>query len=256
MSAIKLPPPDLPTAERAQDDTLQEWVYKQLRHAIMTGHFVPGHSVTIRGVAEMLGVSLMPVREALRRLVAERALELLANRRVTVPRMTPAKLDELCAARIALETLAAIRALPAIDAERLAELRRIDAEVDVALAAGDVPTYLEKNQEFHLTLYRAGDSQVLIPLIESLWLQFGPFMRMVLGRIGASYVLDRHAEALAAIERKDALAVRLAIEGDIRDGMGSIGQEELLNSLQAVGTERPRLARRSAAANAAEPQGS
>ena len=53
-------------------------------------------------------------------------------------------------------------------------------------------------------------------------------MRMVLGRIGVSYVLDRHAEALKAIERKDPLALRLAIEGDIRDGMGSLSQEELL----------------------------
>ncbi len=219
-----------PAAERPQGETLQEWVYQQLRQAIMVGRFVPGRSVTIRGVAEMLGVSLMPVREALRRLVAEHALELLANRRVSVPQMTPPKLDELCAARLALEPLAAVRALPAIDAARLAELKRIDAEVDAALAASDVETYLAKNQEFHLTLYRAGDSQVIIPLIESLWLQFGPFMRSVLGRIGASYVLDRHVEAMTAIERKDPLALRLAIEGDIRDGMGSLSLEELINA--------------------------
>ncbi|MFB9886244.1 GntR family transcriptional regulator [Balneatrix alpica] len=221
-------PADLPTVAREDSETLHEWVYSQLRQAIMTGHFLPGHSVTIRGVAQMLNVSLMPVREALRRLVAERALQLLSNRRVTVPSMTPAKLEELAAARIALESLAATRALPHIDEACLAELRAIDAEVDEALRVGDVPAYLAKNQEFHLTLYRAGDSQVLIPLIESLWLQFGPFMRMVLGRIGVSYVLDRHAEALRAIEQKDALALRLAIEGDIRDGMGSISQEELL----------------------------
>lgn len=214
--------------QRDDNETLQEWVYRALRQAIMTGHFVPGHSVTIRGVAEMLNVSLMPVREALRRLVAERALELLSNRRVTVPKMTPSKLEELASARIALESLAAVRALPAINDELLQTLRALDEEVDQALHDGDVTTYLQKNQAFHLTLYRAGDSQVLIPLIESLWLQFGPFMRMVLGRIGVSYVLDRHAEALKAIERKDPLALRLAIEGDIRDGMGSLSQEELL----------------------------
>ncbi|MFP8967511.1 GntR family transcriptional regulator [Pokkaliibacter sp. CJK22405] len=214
--------------DRKVGETLQEWVYRALRQAIMTGQFKPGHSITIRGAAALLDVSLMPVREALRRLVAERALELQANRRVTVPRMTPDKLEELAGARIALETLAAVRALPRVDAALLETLRALDQEVDEALASGDVSTYLQKNQMFHLTLYRAGDSQVLIPLIESLWLQFGPFMRMVLGKIGASYVLDRHAEALHAIENRDALALRLAIEGDIRDGMGSLTQEELL----------------------------
>lgn len=215
---------------RLKGETLQEWVYRALREAIMTGHFVPGRSVTIRGVSEWLSVSLMPVREALRRLVAERALELLSNRRVTVPRMTPGKLEELAAARIALESLAAVRALPHISDTLLAELRQIDADVDLALEQGDVQTYLKKNQLFHLTLYRAGNSEVLIPLIESLWLQFGPFMRLMLGKIGVSYVLDRHAEALKAIENRDPLALRLAIEGDIRDGMGSLSQEELLSA--------------------------
>ena len=50
------------------------------------------------------------------------------------------------------------------------------------LAAGEVERYLQLNQLFHLTLYRAGQPQVLIPLIESLWLQFGPFMRATIGQ--------------------------------------------------------------------------
>src|SRR5699024_7282304 len=102
--------------------TRQEWVYRQLKEAILGGQFVPGRSVPWRGIAAMLDVSLTPVREAMRRLVAERALESHGNRRVTVPKMTPRKLDELCSVRIALETLAAERALPAIDSERIARL--------------------------------------------------------------------------------------------------------------------------------------
>ena len=147
----------LPLNERQAHETVQEWVYQQLREAIMTGYFVPGRSVTLRGVAAMLNVSLMPVREALRRLVAERALEALSNRRVTVPQMSQIRLEELCEARIALETLAAERALPGIDGERLALLRQIDAEINTALAQGDVESYLHKNQEFHFTLYRSSE---------------------------------------------------------------------------------------------------
>ena len=220
-------PVTLPAAERTAGATLHEQVYQSLRGAIMCGRFVPGRALTIRGVAAMLGTSLMPVREALRRLVAERALELLANRRVSVPHMTPARLDELCAARLALEPLAAVRALPHVDGTRLAELRQIDAGIDAALAAGEVERYLQLNQLFHLTLYRAGEPQVLIPLIESLWLQFGPFMRMVYGRFGTSNLVDQHELAIAAIRARDPEALRRAIAEDSSQGMRFIGEEAL-----------------------------
>ncbi len=216
----------LPLNERQAHETVQEWVYQQLREAIMTGYFVPGRSVTLRGVAAMLNVSLMPVREALRRLVAERALQALSNRRVTVPQLSQTRLTELCEVRIRLETLAAEKALPNIDAECLERLRRIDGEVDAALAQKQAENYLCKNQEFHFTLYRSSASQVLIPMIENLWLQFGPFMRMALNHIDMHYMVDRHREALAAIAAKDSEALCRAIEADIRDGMGKLREEE------------------------------
>ncbi len=216
----------LPLQERQAHETVQEWVYQQLREAIMTGYFVPGRSVTLRGVAAMLNVSLMPVREALRRLVAERALQALSNRRVTVPQLSQTRLTELCEVRIRLETLAAEKALPSIDAERLERLQRIDGEVDTALAKKHAENYLCKNQEFHFTLYRSSPSQVLIPMIENLWLQFGPFMRMALNHIDMNNMVDRHREALAAIAAKDSEALCRAIEADIRDGMGKLREEE------------------------------
>jgi len=214
--------------------TLQEWVYRQLRHAIMCGHFVPGHAVTMRGVARMLDVSPMPVREALRRLVAEGALALLPNRRVAVPAMPPARFDELCSARIALETVAAERALPGIDADRLARLRDIDAQLDEAIARDDVEGYMLKNLEFHQSLYSAVPSQVLLPLIEGLWLQFGPFMRHVLTKYRSGPYIDRHKEATEAIAARDGYALRVAIEADIRDGAGALGREAFLAASRDV----------------------
>lgn len=205
--------------------TRQEWVYQQLREAILSGHFVPGRSVTLRGVAADLEVSPMPVREALRRLVAENALEALDNRRMRVPRMSQNRLDELCRARIALETTAAERALPAIDAARLDRLRKLDAEIDAAVRANRVETYLIKHRAFHFTIYDALPSQVLLPLIESVWLQLGPFMRMVLNHLD-SYEVDRHAEILDAIARGDSRGLSFAVEADIREGMGGLREED------------------------------
>lgn len=217
------------TAEELGDEpriTVQERVYRELKEAILSGHFVPGRSVTLRGIANRLDVSPTPVREALRRLVSERALEIHGNRRVSVPRMTRTKFDDLCAARAALESLAAERAMPYIDGDMLERLWSLDAAVDSAIADNDVATYLTRHREFHYTLYAAGDSGVLMPLIDSIWLQFSPFLRWAIHHVGVDYLLDRHAEALRAIRRRDVRALRFAIEADVREGLGSLTEAE------------------------------
>ena len=219
----------IPVAPRKKDDTLQEWTYQQLRFALLIGAFAPGVSVTMRGLAKLLDVSLMPVREALRRLVAEQALHLLPTRRVTVPAMTTARFEELCATRISLECLAAERAMLAVTADDLADMQRVDETMNAALAAGDVVESVVQNYRFHRHLYAAVRTQVLFPLIENLWLQFGPFQRAILERMGkevriSHYVINRHTDILRALEQRDAFALRVAVEADIRDGTVALGR--------------------------------
>ncbi len=218
--------PDLPLrlapARRRAGETVQEFAFRRLRHAIMTGRFPPGLAVTIRGLAALLGVSAMPVREAMRRLVAERALDLLDNRRVRVPEMTAERFEALFAARILLECEAARQALPGVTHAHLAELRRLDAAADEVFAKGDTERTIEANFAFHRYLYGLAPSDALTPLIESIWLQIGPFMRAALKGATVYNRADRHAEALAAIERRDAAALARAIEADVRDGIGHL----------------------------------
>jgi DNA-binding GntR family transcriptional regulator len=216
--------PTLPMPDRDAGEPIHQWVFRGLRRAIMSGRFPPGQAVTIRGLAERMGVSAMPVREALRRLVAERALTLLDNRRVRVPVMTADRFDELLAARTALETEAAVRALPLIDGARLAELHRINAAIDTAVAADEGETVVEQNFLFHLTLYGARPDSVLVPLIESVWLQTGPFMRAALEDLPRQSADDHHAEALAAIAARDGGALRRAIRADIQTGIGHLAR--------------------------------
>ena len=217
---------EAPNSQIEDRVTVQEWVYLQLKERILTGQFVPGHSVTLRGIASLLGVSPMPVREALRRLVSERALEILGKGRVSVPRMNRERLDALCSARVALESLAAEKAMLQIDAEQLEALRRLDHEINAAVDAGDIETYLQKHCEFHFGIYRAGSGEILMPLIESVWLQFSPFLRVVIRYIGTDHVVDlqRHALVLDAIERRDFSTLSFAIEADVREGLGSLAQ--------------------------------
>ena len=216
-----------PDDDIAVDGPLHDRVYRQLRHALVTGGFVPGRAVTLRGLAQQLGVSPMPVREAIRRVSAEGGLVVGANRRVWVPAMDGERYDELIRARTLLEPEAAVRALPHIDRERLDRLRDIDDSIDVALERGDVEAYMAGNHRFHFEIYAANPSRVLVPLIESLWLQFGPFMRSVYGRLGTAVLVDHHVNALDAIIARDSEALAAAIRADILEGMELIASSVL-----------------------------
>lgn len=219
---MELTPLDLVDEPRLPGETVQQWVFRRLRRTVMSGRFPPGQAITIRGLSDAMGVSAMPVREALRRLVAERALVLLDNRRVRVPEMTAARFDQLVVARTLLECEAAARALPHADHGFLARLHALNHASDAAVEAADTEAMIETNLAFHAALYSGPGGDVLLPLIESVWLQIGPFMRMALADLDQHYPVDRHAQALVALQARDEKALRAAIEADIRDGIGHL----------------------------------
>jgi len=214
--------------DRVENETAQEWVYRALRFAVMSGQVQPGRALTIRGIAQMLDVSAMPVREALRRLTSEGALELKSNRRIMVPDLTPAKLAELLELRIMLEVHAAERALPYVTDERLEVLRELNEEQNKAFEGPDPQGIIQGNQAFHRALYLAHPHPVTMPMIERVWLQLGPLHRLALANLEKHYVTDRHVEIMKAIETRNPFGLKAAIEADIRDGAGYMTQTELL----------------------------
>ncbi len=224
----RLPP--IPLADDAEEDSilLYNSVYDELSWRMITGRIMPGVPLSTRGLAQELGVSQMPVREALARLSAERAIEIRSKRRITIPTMTPARFDDLLRCRLLLEPEAARLALDFIDKPRLKFLHEADQRMDAALQSGDVNIYMESNFNFHFGLYRAQNLITLNQLIETLWLQFGPYMRVVYGRFGTSQLVDQHHVALEAIEAGDREALGRAIHCDIEDGMGLIGRSGLV----------------------------
>ncbi len=201
-----------------------ERVYLALRERILFGGFQPGRPVTLRGLAESLGVSPMPVREAVRRLIAQRALELHDNRRVSVPAMTARKFDEIVFARLALEPELAVRAMPRIGEVELARIEQIDDGIEAAMERGDPEGYMRSNHAFHATIYNLAASETLGALVDSVWLQFGPFMRTVYGRVGTTNLEDQHQKAISAIRRQDGEGLKSAISEDIMQGMRFIGE--------------------------------
>jgi DNA-binding GntR family transcriptional regulator len=202
--------------------TVQDGVYQQLRHALMVGSFDPAQVLTIASLAEAFGTSNMPVREALRRLAAENALEISQNGSACVPIVTRARLDDLCQARLAVEGLATELGAPRLTAAEIATLQRITTEQQTIGRNDSIYDLIAKNQQFHFTIYRASGSNVLFQLIETLWLRFGPYMRLLSNhvapsmRAGTMEPSGRHGAIIAALKERDFARARDEVVADIR----------------------------------------
>lgn len=215
------PKPRRPLGEQA---AVHDQVYARLRDALMAGRIAPGRALSLRSLAAELGVSPMPVRDAVRRLATERALSINpANKRLSVPSLQPDRLEQVALARGWVEPELAARAAAQATPLLIETLADIDETIDRALAAHDLDGYMQGNRAFHFTLYRAARAEVLLGMAESLWLQIGPFMRLVYERLGALKLpADRHQEAIAALKAGDPEACRRAIAADIAEGMGAM----------------------------------
>lgn len=196
-----------------------ELTYVRLRDMVLYGHLEPGQPVTIQGLVGDLAAGMTPVREAIRRLTAEGALLPQGNRRVTVPKLTGSILEQLAFARLTIEPHLAELAARTMTPELIGRLEAIDDEVNAAIRAGDIPAYLASNHAFHFALYEASGAQVLTDIARSLWLRFGPSLRVVCGLSGVESLPDNHLQALAAMRAGDAAGVAAAIRNDIAQGV-------------------------------------
>ena len=202
-------------------DTVQDRVYTELRRALIGGLFAPGQVLTIRQLANALVTSTMPVREALGRLITEQALEMLPNRSIRVPPVTMDRITDLLRTRILIEgeamTLAASRMTPRL----VASIRAIMLEWEEMRLGGNPETVdreVALNHAFHFEIYRACGSAVLLPMIESLWLQSGPFTRAAIyafSEAGANDAARFHHDIVQALEVGDATGARSALVADI-----------------------------------------
>ncbi|MEM7733695.1 MAG: GntR family transcriptional regulator [Pseudomonadota bacterium] len=196
-----------------------EMIYRRLRDMVLFGDLAPGDAVTIQGLSQDLDAGITPVREAIRRLIAEGALEFQGNRRVCVPATTAEHIDEFVAARQWLDMQMVRRATLKANADDLQALAKIDKELDAAITGKDIRGYLEKNFQFHQKIYELSDTPILAGMAEGLWLRFGPMLRVVCRRIGALDLPDRHKEILQAMEAGDEDAAANAIWEDVTQGM-------------------------------------
>lgn len=195
---------------------IHDLVYKEIRHSIMVGTFAPGEKVSLRSLAQQVGTSLTPVRGAVNRLIAEGAFEVLPNRWVVIPPMTEEKFEEITHWRVQLEMEATRRAAKNMSSALLAKITKINSKMVRAVnETGDRLALLGYNYEFHFELYKASGSKILLPMIESLWLQAGPFTYFSLSSPRDLWDAAYHDDLIEALRAGDSAAAAAATKQDI-----------------------------------------
>lgn len=194
-------------------------VYRSLRGRVMHGELAPGQALTLRGLGLEYAVSMTPVREAVQRLTAEGALTMSASGRISTPELSNDRIEELASIRALLEPELGSRALPRAHLALIDRMEAINATITDAVGRQDAVAYVRGNLEFHRTLYLRAQSPAMLALVETLWLQLGPTMRALYGRLRRNAPPPHHRMILAALKAGDDPGLRLALRTDVTQGL-------------------------------------
>ena len=197
-------------------EPLADQIFLVLRDAIMNGSIAAGDRLRVSAIAEQVGTSVMPVREAIRRLEQAGLAERTPNRGSTVKGLSFDELIHVYQVRTTLEADAAARGASAITPEGVAEMRAHFARIDEFVNAGDLIGALDSDEAMLETLYTAGGNPVLVELIRTLWQRCRAYKI-----IGTTRALERGDESvwtesqtriINAVAAGDPVAAREATE--------------------------------------------
>lgn len=232
------------TLQPVERDTLWDQVYAQLRDALFAGKFEPGSRLVLRDLAQLLGTSITPVRDAVARLVANGTLERGPRNTALVPDVSAVDMRHLIIVRTELEGRAAREAALNSDETSINSLKKRLSQMRVMIAEGHLDAYLDLHRQFHFGIYEMARIPILHDMIESLWLRCGPALSFVI----PDYVrllkgTDHHLKLIDALIKQDPDAAEKAIVSDI---------EEAGQYLQSLADEQGRIRRPSRKAKAAD----
>ena len=210
-------------------ETQRERVYYRIKLGLMSGDYEPGQKLTIAKLSSALGVSATPVREALRRLAAERALLQYPNCSMAVPRPSRAAVLEIRAIRERLEGYAAQLAAARIDGARLERLARIQQALVAARKRGDTRRIMQLSEEIHFGVYEAAGVPVLTELISTLWLHSAPTLMLLfkpehIARYPLAAQNRNNLALVRALGRRDGERAARAVRAEIALGSRVLDQ--------------------------------
>jgi DNA-binding GntR family transcriptional regulator len=209
------------TAGQADDSTdarlaASERVAAYLRTAILNGEIGPGERIRQEEVADRLGASRLPVREALRMLELEGLTELVVNKGARVPVLDMHEVDVMYQMRERLEPLALIESMPHLTDDQHAELAHLQRRIE---RNTDIIEFLALDREFHLLSYAGCQIDQLLTSVTRLWNSTQHYRRAFMKLSGPSrrwVVNAEHNLLLDAIVRKDPVDAERCLSGHIR----------------------------------------
>ncbi|MEH6525421.1 MAG: GntR family transcriptional regulator [Sneathiella sp.] len=195
--------------------TLQTEVYRQLCSLILEGGLAPGESFTIASIANALQVSPMPVREAVTRLMAEKALTIVSGRSMGVPDLNKTSFEDLKNVRVEIESLALKWAMRNTSPKFIADLEEKLIIMIAAEKSSEVKGFIRANYNFHFAIYNHANSPILYNLISNLWLRISPYLH-VLSESGHYKISnEQHHNILAAVKMHDVEKATASLIEDI-----------------------------------------
>ena len=217
--------------ERISTQTLREKVYGQLKRKIIAAEVLPGQIMTLQGLADAFGVSLMPVREALWQLESEQIIVIESNKSIHVNKLTPAEMREAFDLRLVLESMAAEKACGLRPDSAVPALGRLLKAMEAYL--GNPRRYMQANSEFHFAIYGHAGSPMLLKMIDGLWARIGPYFVISSKEDQNIRAMAWHRGMLEAFAERDPKKMRESLKGDLSGSAGII--HPFLESLQAPG---------------------
>jgi len=202
--------------EKISGKTLRQRIYDQLRRSIISGDILPGESISLKDLSEQFDVSIMPVREALWQLESEKIIVINSNRSIHVNKLTAKEMEEALQIRIILET----------QASRLACERRPESavkEVKILLDSmisliKNPKKYIDKNSDFHLTIYSYSESPMLLEIINMLWARVGPYFIIHATNLEDLYhTVEYHKKMFGAFANRDKRMITEAVQQDLEN---------------------------------------
>ena len=191
---------------------LRDVVFNTLRQAILRGELKPGERLMEIQLADKLGVSRTPIREAIRKLELEGLVLMIPRRGAEVAEITEKSLRDVLEVRGALEELAVELACDRITEEGIEQLKVAAKEFEEALQSGDVTTYAEADVKFHDVIYLATENQRLIQLLYNLREQMYRYRVEYLKQEEVHPILlKEHDHIIACIEKRDKEAAKQAV---------------------------------------------
>jgi DNA-binding GntR family transcriptional regulator len=225
-----IPAPEIEALDSESDEPIERQIYLALRRSLMSGAILPGSRISSRSIASSLGVSAMPVREALKRLESDGAMKSSAKSCFVINFPTVEEFAEILQIRLRLEIMLAREATPRLSDAEIEQISWLQERMAQSKSWRQVLSY---NYKMHFQIYRAASMPFALSLVENIWVKIGPTLHVVYDEKTGATPFDHHYTIIEGLRERDPEKVEQAIRSDLKDA-ATVIKQRLSSGFRAV----------------------